>query len=84
MMRKNIEKCPKCKKPMMKFRMVLMMGPKGYRRYAVCPSCSGGSESKSTGGRQMAAKKQQPAEEPTTTVRTDCSQGYDMMEGGKS
>jgi hypothetical protein len=81
MMRKNIEKCPKCGKPMMEFRMVLMMGPKGYRRYAVCPGCAGGPGPKKIGGRQRAAM-QRPVEEPTTTVRTDCSQGYDMMEGG--
>jgi hypothetical protein len=57
MMRKNIEKCPKCKRPMLQFRMVLMMGPKGYRRYAVCINCDGGSEPKKTVGGQRVAKR---------------------------
>ena len=32
---------PKCKKELIQYRMVLMMGPRGYRRYAVCMGCAG-------------------------------------------
>lgn len=35
-------KCTKCKKDVgEKFRMVLMIGPQGYRRYALCDRCAG-------------------------------------------
>lgn len=33
-------KCAICKKELVYFRQVLMMGPKGYRRYACCEKCA--------------------------------------------
>jgi hypothetical protein len=33
-------KCTKCGKELTFYRMVLMMGPKGYRRYAPCDRCA--------------------------------------------
>ncbi len=32
--------CIGCKKQLTYFRMVLMMGPKGYRRYPCCDKCA--------------------------------------------
>jgi len=33
--------CQKCgKKHLQEYRMALMMGPKGYRRYSVCMDCA--------------------------------------------
>lgn len=34
-------KCIGCKKELTYFRMVLTVGPKGYRRYAMCDRCAG-------------------------------------------
>lgn len=54
MTRKNIEKCAECGKPMPKeYRMVLMMGPKGFRRYPVHVDCNK-APAAMTGGRQKA------------------------------
>lgn len=51
-MRMNVQVCPKCRKPILEgYRMVLMSGPKGYRRYAVCARCAG-NPAGVTGGRQ--------------------------------
>jgi hypothetical protein len=33
-------KCTQCKKELLYFRMILMMGPRGFRRYAVCDKCA--------------------------------------------
>lgn len=33
-------KCAQCGKELVYFRMVLMMGTKGYRRYALCDKCA--------------------------------------------
>lgn len=35
------QRCAVCKKEVVYFRMVLMMGPKGYRRYQCCDRCAG-------------------------------------------
>ena len=35
------QKCAVCKKEVVYYRMVLMMGPKGYRRYQCCDRCAG-------------------------------------------
>jgi len=48
--------CEKCKKVLGQYRMVLMIGSKGYRRYPVCMKCAdklGVAEPK-RGGRQRA------------------------------
>lgn len=52
--------CLKCKKALEEYRMVMMIGPRGYRRYAVCLSCASklGAGAPSQGGRQDAAKRQ--------------------------
>jgi hypothetical protein len=34
------QKCAVCKKDLLYFRQVLMMGPKGYWRYACCEKCA--------------------------------------------
>jgi hypothetical protein len=34
------QKCAKCGKELVYFRMVLMMGPRGFRRYACCDECA--------------------------------------------
>lgn len=54
-------KCAVCKKDLVYFRQVLMMGPRGYRRYALCDRCAGKVNSPSPrpspagrGGRQKA------------------------------
>jgi len=55
-MAKNKQFCLKCKMELMQFRMVLTMGPKGFRRYPHCMSCAdklGVAEPK-RGGRQRA------------------------------
>lgn len=51
---------PKCKKELKDYRMVLMIGPRGYRRYAVCQPCARklGVGAPSQGGRQDAVKRQ--------------------------
>jgi hypothetical protein len=33
------QRCAVCKKELLYFKMVLMMGPRGFRRYAVCDAC---------------------------------------------
>lgn len=49
--------CNKCgKKDLKEYRMELLHGPNGYRRYSVCVECAGGS-AKAGGGRQKAAKR---------------------------
>jgi len=60
MMAKNIQKCLKCKKELGEYRMVLMIGPRGYRHYAVCIPCADklGAGAPAQGGRQDAAKRQ--------------------------
>ncbi|RJP53601.1 MAG: hypothetical protein C4583_04245 [Anaerolineaceae bacterium] len=40
-------KCAVCKKELAeKYRQVLMIGPQGYRRYALCEGCAGKAERK--------------------------------------
>ncbi len=54
---KNVQMCADCgKKIEGSFRMVLMMGPKGYRRYAVHEVCTNAPAAK-RGGRQAAAAR---------------------------
>ena len=43
-MRKMI--CVVCKKDLVYYRMVLMIGPMGYRRYALCEKCAAKVERK--------------------------------------
>jgi hypothetical protein len=33
------QKCTKCGKDLIYYRLVLMMGPRGFRRYPVCDPC---------------------------------------------
>lgn len=33
-------KCKICKKEMLYYRQVLMIGPMGYRRYSLCDKCA--------------------------------------------
>ena len=40
-MAKNKQHCLKCGMELDDYRMVLMIGPLGYRRYAVCLRCAG-------------------------------------------
>lgn len=57
-MAKNIQVCVKCEKKILgEFRNVLMMGPKGYRRYAVHAECAGNVGPAKMGGRQLAKMK---------------------------
>ncbi len=48
------QKCVICGKELVYFRMVLMMGPKGFRRYACCDKCADKTE------RKMAPKNPSP------------------------
>lgn len=60
-MAKNIQKCLRCKKDLLAgFRLVLMDGPLGYRRYAVCLTCAKklGAGAPAQGGRQDAVKRE--------------------------
>lgn len=54
------QNCLKCKKELNEFRMMLMIGPLGYRRYAVCLGCAKklGAGKPAQGGRQDAVKRQ--------------------------
>jgi hypothetical protein len=49
-------KCTKCGKELVYFRMVLAMGPKGYRRYAYCDKCADQAEKKAQTVRKVIAK----------------------------
>lgn len=54
--------CTKCgKKALAEYRMALMHGPNGFRRYSVCPSCAIklGLGEPTTGGRQRAQAAKQ-------------------------
>lgn len=53
-MAKNKQHCLKCGMELDDYRMVLMIGPLGYRRYAVCLRCAGkaGAGAPKIGGRQ--------------------------------
>lgn len=57
--------CTKCgKKGLAEYRMALMQGPNGFRRYSVCPSCAvklGLGDAK-PGRRQMRASKTRVSE----------------------
>jgi len=65
--------CQNCgKKISGEFRMVLMMGPKGYRRYAVHPSCAGNVPVAREGGRQREAMD----------MRESSTKGADVPKGG--
>ena len=44
------QKCAKCRKEILYFRMVLMMGPRGFRRYALCDKCADKVEKKQKAG----------------------------------
>ena len=59
-MAKNKQHCLKCQKELGEYRMVLMIGPKGYRRYAVCLTCADklGVGAPSQGDRQDAVKRE--------------------------
>lgn len=65
-----VQTCPKCEKLIQgEFRMQLMHGPKGYRRYAVHVECPKGKKiQKAEGSKQMEDE----------TVSTTCSLGGDM------
>lgn len=59
-MANNIQTCNECHKKILgDFRMILMMGPKGFRRYAVHVDCSKAPPAKK-GGRQAAKAKAAP------------------------
>lgn len=55
-MRKNLQKCLRCKETLVEYRMVLTSGPLGFRRYAVCVPCARklGAGAAKIGGRQRA------------------------------
>ncbi len=40
------KKCAKCGKDLLYFTLVLMMGPRGFRRYPVCDKCEKKEEQK--------------------------------------
>lgn len=77
-----IQTCNRCKKNIEgEFRMELMNGPKGYRRYAVHVNCAVKPAGR-MGGRQIAKMKLQKAEGSEQmadeNVSTTCSLGGDM------
>ena len=46
-MKMNLKpKCAMCRKEMLYYRQVLMIGPQGYRRYALCDKCAAKAERK--------------------------------------
>jgi hypothetical protein len=46
-MKMNLKpKCAVCRKEMLYYRQVLMIGPMGYRRYALCDKCAAKVEKK--------------------------------------
>lgn len=47
-------KCLKCKKELVYYRMVLMIGPKEYRRYPLCDRCAAEVEKKTADGGRLA------------------------------
>lgn len=50
-------KCTQCKKELSeKFRMVLMIGPQGYRRYACCDKCAAKAEMKQKAESKMQSR----------------------------
>ena len=49
-------KCSQCGKELIYFRMVLMMGTKGYRRYALCDKCADKVEKKNALVKKVIAK----------------------------
>jgi hypothetical protein len=51
------QRCAVCKKEILYFRMVLMMGSRGYRRYALCEKCAEKVKEKTIDGRQLTVKK---------------------------
>lgn len=57
-MAKNNQVCVDCNKKILgEFRMVLRMGPKGFRRYAVHADCARDVPPAKIGGRQRAAAR---------------------------
>lgn len=47
------QKCAVCKRELTYYRMVLIMGPRGYRRYAFCNQCAEKIEKKNKEGRKI-------------------------------
>ena len=53
-------RCVICRKELSQFRNVLMIGPQGYRRYALCNTCAEKVEKKQSRGdalRKLETKK---------------------------
>lgn len=75
--------CTKCgKKGLAEYRMALMHGPNGFRRYSVCASCAKkmGLPEPTIGGRQRRAKKQNE----TPTLPSPIWEGRQNGGGGEA